>query len=545
MKLPHTQKEATIWLGSRFRTHLEVATIVAFLLRNLDSANSIVKPDFRWLINTLKILSSADYSSFLSFTKDSRKFTFDSSEFRSIFHSIFESHIIHGICGNCGGAIMYRERVVVIGDDSTENVRCEKCSANYDEFRFHIKLTEDGFIWLKGMLNLISQSSSWVKSNLSYIIESRILYRDSIDQFDFASDLEFMQARAPKPQQREFVDPALRTHLSIDEAYIAALQNIQELGEYIDPNLDRTSVSTKFGTLRQWSKQVRNYQFTLVDPLNRLVLNPVRMLGHPNIEEMVGQLIWYFSGTNDITALRYYNSNAESFSDDGQMIDGSDYGYRLLFRNGNQVEKIVSRIRMDPSSRRTFSLIYRIEDVFYESRDNPCPIGIYFAVERKRLYATGIMRSNNAYSLLPFNIFFFTLLQEIVARELDLELGSYTHFAASMHYFQKDVNRIESTLQQRPTAPGRMRPIDSTRPLQDMSNLASFELDIRRMASEGSIDFEQKFQEALDFSGGIQDLALTVLGYSLRKFGMENDYRRLRNHLSIPFRVLGEPRVPV
>lgn len=45
------------------------------------------------------------------------------------------------------------------------------------------------------------------------------------------------------------------------------------------------------------------------------------------------------------------------------------------------------------------------------------------------------MRSNDAYLGLPHDIFSFTMLQEIAARELEVGLGRYTHSVTSLHLY--------------------------------------------------------------------------------------------------------------
>jgi thymidylate synthase len=50
------------------------------------------------------------------------------------------------------------------------------------------------------------------------------------------------------------------------------------------------------------------------------------------------------------------------------------------------------------------------------------------------------MRSNDAFIGLPHDVFCFTMLQEMVARILGVELGQYRHFVGSMHLY--DDNRL-------------------------------------------------------------------------------------------------------
>jgi len=56
------------------------------------------------------------------------------------------------------------------------------------------------------------------------------------------------------------------------------------------------------------------------------------------------------------------------------------------------------------------------------------------------------MRSNNAWFLLPYNIFEFTLFGEVIASETGLSLGTYHHFAVSMHLYEEDWERARQAI---------------------------------------------------------------------------------------------------
>jgi thymidylate synthase len=52
------------------------------------------------------------------------------------------------------------------------------------------------------------------------------------------------------------------------------------------------------------------------------------------------------------------------------------------------------------------------------------------------------MRSNDAYVGLPYDIFLFTSLQELMASELDIEIGTYYHSVNSLHIYHRDIHQI-------------------------------------------------------------------------------------------------------
>lgn len=49
------------------------------------------------------------------------------------------------------------------------------------------------------------------------------------------------------------------------------------------------------------------------------------------------------------------------------------------------------------------------------------------------------MRSNDAYVGLPHDVFCFTMLQEIIARDLGVEPGPYKHLVGSLHIYETNV----------------------------------------------------------------------------------------------------------
>lgn len=68
----------------------------------------------------------------------------------------------------------------------------------------------------------------------------------------------------------------------------------------------------------------------------------------------------------------------------------------------------------------------------------PCTTTLQFLLREGRLHIIATMRSNDAYLGLPHDVFCFTMLQEMVARILGVDLGSYRHFVGSMHLYDKN-----------------------------------------------------------------------------------------------------------
>ena len=158
----------------------------------------------------------------------------------------------------------------------------------------------------------------------------------------------------------------------------------------------------------------------------------------------LGELCWYLSGSKATEHIAYYVSRYRRYDEGGQIFGG--YGPRLLSSFGtNQLENVVKQLRDKPSSRQAVVQLFDAMDLVYDptslikgkKRDIPCTCTFQFFVRDEALQMITYMRSNDAWFGLTHDVFCFTMLQEIVARSLDREVGSYTHIAGSLHVYEK------------------------------------------------------------------------------------------------------------
>lgn len=156
----------------------------------------------------------------------------------------------------------------------------------------------------------------------------------------------------------------------------------------------------------------------------------------------LGEFLWYLSGTNTLEFIRYYIPRYESDSEDGKTIFGG-YGPRLLNKQGqNQINNVVSILREKPNSRRAVIQLFDSDDLASTHLEIPCTCTLQFMIRKNRLYMFTHMRSNDVFLGLPHDVFCFTMLQEIIARTLSIELGTYKHFVGSLHLYEKNITDV-------------------------------------------------------------------------------------------------------
>jgi thymidylate synthase len=176
--------------------------------------------------------------------------------------------------------------------------------------------------------------------------------------------------------------------------------------------------------------------FRLVSPRNRRCSNSAR---HWSYALAIGEFCWHRRGSNLLEEIAYYAPNWRRFSDDGRTIGGSCYGRRIFLKDeryGSQWENALAQLRNDPASRRAM-LVFPSHDCLarIDTKDVPCAISFQLTIRDGALHGTTHMRSNDIMYGLPYDVFFFTMLQELASLELDIPLGHYTHMTESLHIY--------------------------------------------------------------------------------------------------------------
>jgi len=161
----------------------------------------------------------------------------------------------------------------------------------------------------------------------------------------------------------------------------------------------------------------------------------------------LGEFLWYLSGSDRLDFIEYYIPRYEKYSDDKVTIFGA-YGPRLFNMRGiNQVQNVVELLRRRADSRRAVIQLFRAEDLDSDlatrREDIPCTCTLQLTIRTHRLHMFATMRSNDAYLGLPHDVFAFTMLQEIIARSLNVEVGGYKHAIGSLHLYSSNTEEAQ------------------------------------------------------------------------------------------------------
>lgn len=181
----------------------------------------------------------------------------------------------------------------------------------------------------------------------------------------------------------------------------------------------------------------------MTDPRARLSKTELK----GTIFSCLGELFWYLSKTNTLNHITYYIPIYKKFSDDNLTIYGG-YGPRLFNMHDkyNQIINIINLLKERPWSRRAVIQLFDASDLEEYHKDIPCTCTLQFIIRESRLFMFTNMRSNDAFIGLPHDIFVFTMIQEMIARSLKIELGTYKHFIGSLHLYESNINSVKRYL---------------------------------------------------------------------------------------------------
>lgn len=160
---------------------------------------------------------------------------------------------------------------------------------------------------------------------------------------------------------------------------------------------------------------------------------------------------WMLAGRDTLKDLTPYVKRMASYSDDGGKTQPGAYGYR--WRNwfkgppggetGDQIVWAIKRLRANTQDRRVVIAMWDGEVDPHAadagSADVPCNLTVLPWVSGGKLHITVTCRSNDmvmgAYGA---NAIHFSMLQEYLAGQIGLPMGTYTQFSNNFHMYIND-----------------------------------------------------------------------------------------------------------
>lgn len=206
----------------------------------------------------------------------------------------------------------------------------------------------------------------------------------------------------------------------------------------------------------------------------------------------LGELLWYLSGSDALEFIKPYVPLYANDAVNG-IVEGA-YGPRLMRMRGkiDQFANIERLLKGRPGSRRAVIQIFNAEDIATHHQEIPCTTTIQFHLRGDILHMSVTLRSNDAYFGLPHDVFCFTMIQEMMARRMGVELGEYMHYAGSMHVYDDKIGEMKAYVSEGIQRIIEMPPMPAGNPFELVGQLLEIE---RRLRAGENLDASREMAD--------------------------------------------------
>ncbi len=225
--------------------------------------------------------------------------------------------------------------------------------------------------------------------------------------------------------------------VTFDETWHGVLNDIMECGNV---------VSSRNGQCRE----VLNYRLVLGNIDTVFLLHPVRKMSP---QYAAAEVLWYLSGKDSIEQIKAYAPQYENFAENGVAFGA--YGHRWQYTHQEfktQLHALIANMRRYTNSRQSVVCMWNALDLLHAFRgdksDLPCTLNWQFMNREGALHMTCTMRSQDAWLGMPYDIFTNAMILRLLATELNLKVGIYTHNVGSLHLYQRNWERAQMVIAQ-------------------------------------------------------------------------------------------------
>lgn len=177
------------------------------------------------------------------------------------------------------------------------------------------------------------------------------------------------------------------------------------------------------------TKALFNVGFYIENPEDNHITNEHRKW---NPTYAMREWLWYQSGDPSAIEISKYAPIWKNMMDENGDVR-SNYGWQ--WRRNDQLSKVLKILKDNPNTRKAAISIYDGKEIETYSNDTPCTYAVQFTVVNGKLNMSVLMRSNDLWYGFCNDQFCFSMLQQHVAQLLELEVGTYYHFAHNLHLY--------------------------------------------------------------------------------------------------------------
>jgi len=196
------------------------------------------------------------------------------------------------------------------------------------------------------------------------------------------------------------------------------------------------------------TKEVLNAHLT-IDNYNFFAVPPDRPLEKVS-RYLYGELAWYFSGSCFVADIAPYSKFWEKIANDKGIVN-SNYGYLVFYKvtkNGyTPYSWAKEQLLRDPNSRQAI-ILYNDKDGYYSgNKDFICTQLQHFFIRDNKLHSFIYLRSSDAILGLTYDIPWWSVVQQNLAHELNVEVGKLEVTIGSAHFYENKYELVKTIIE--------------------------------------------------------------------------------------------------
>ena len=208
-------------------------------------------------------------------------------------------------------------------------------------------------------------------------------------------------------------------------------RNANEAYEYLHDQIIQNGVS--FGD----TKALFNVGFYITDPKDRKIINKEREWNE-NYADC--EWLWYLSGDRSVDKLGEFYGKIPPIWEKMANAEGNvNSNYCWQWYRNKQIDYVYELLLNQPDTRQAVITILDMKEHDKFTYDTPCTYAIQFTIVNGILDMCVTMRSNDLWYGFCNDQYQFSKLQELMAYRLDIETGTYYHFAHNMHLYNDKI----------------------------------------------------------------------------------------------------------
>ena len=198
--------------------------------------------------------------------------------------------------------------------------------------------------------------------------------------------------------------------------------------------------------------ELLDVELVLSDPRKSVLSLPIRNMSR---RYAAGELLCYIRGTNKKEDFAFYSKSWNKLANPDGTIN-SAYGYRMFHMidnsdvpqsTENRFHYALTQLLENPETKNAVIMLRDDSDIDPEhQKDRCCTLCLCFNIRDGKLNCRTIMRSQDLWLGLPYDVFCFTRLMQIMLYNYnascedgkEVQLGTYTHQVLNLHLYEKD-----------------------------------------------------------------------------------------------------------